>query len=83
MVLLLLICGLVAALLAWCSVGLLSVAMSNLDFLRRHGVMAVAEGGLIQSGWIVLQSIVVLLLYQRFRGIEVELLARWVGKAVD
>jgi hypothetical protein len=80
---LLLLFGLVAVFLAWLSLGLLDVAMSNLGFLRRHGIAAVAAGGLVQTAEIVARSAAVLLLYLAFRGIEVELVARWVGRRDD
>jgi hypothetical protein len=80
---LLLMFGLVAVLLAWLSLGLLDIAMSNLGFLQRHGAAAVAAGGLVQTAEIVAKSAAVLLLYLGFRGIEVELVARWVGRRDD
>jgi hypothetical protein len=69
--------GIFAALLAWVSFGLFNLAMANLAFLTRHGLMAVMEGGLVQTVWIGLKATLALLLYFGFKAIETELISRW------
>lgn len=54
--------------------------MSNVDFLRRHGALAVMEGGLLQMAVIMSKGLGALLAYLAFRGIEGELLRRWTGR---
>jgi hypothetical protein len=80
---LLLLFGMVGALLAWLSVDLLTQAMSNLSFLQRHGAAAVAEGGLWQTTALLSKAAGVLMLYLGFRGIESELLFRWLHRGGD
>ena len=65
---------------AWLSYNLVMVAMSNVDFLRRHGLMAVAEGGLVQLLVISGKGMAAMLAYLAFRVIESELVHRWAGR---
>jgi hypothetical protein len=71
--------ALTAGALAWMSFGLINVAMANVEFLKRHGLMAIREGGLRQAAEIGAQAMVVLLLYFVFKAIETELIHRWRG----
>lgn len=77
---LLLALGAVSVVFAWLTFDLLSLAMSNVDFLRRHGALAVMEGGLLQMAVIMSKGLGALLAYLAFRGIEGELLRRWTGR---
>ncbi len=69
--------GACAILLAWISFGLINVAMANYNFLSRYGLMAIAEGGLVQAIEIAVKSFFALLFYFCFKAIEVELIYRW------
>jgi hypothetical protein len=77
---LLLALGGVSVVFAWLTVDLLTLAMANIDFLRRHGAMAVMEGGLVQFGLNVAKGFAALLAYLAFRGIEAEIMRRWIGR---
>ena len=55
----------------------INVAMANLDFLLRHGLMGIAEGGLLQFLSILAKGFLIVLFYFGFKGIEAELLQRW------
>ncbi|NJM84238.1 MAG: hypothetical protein HC844_18925 [Tabrizicola sp.] len=72
--------GICAMFLAWISFGLINLAMANFDFIRRHGLMALAEGGLLQSLEIGAKAFLALVLYFGFKSIETELIHRWRGK---
>jgi hypothetical protein len=76
---LLLALGLCATVVAWISVGLINLAMANFDFLSRHGLLAVREGGLLQLLGIGLRGTLALLAYLLFKAIEIELIHRWRG----
>ncbi len=69
-----------AVLLAWVSFGLINLAMANFDFLRRHGLMAIAEGGLLQSLVIGAKGLLALICYIVFKSVETELVYRWRAK---
>lgn len=71
--------GISAAVVAWISFGLINLAMANIDFLSRHGLMAVREGGLFQLMGIGLRACGALLAYLLFKAIETELIYRWRG----
>lgn len=77
---LLVVLALSAALVAWISFGLINVAMANFDFLKRHGLMAVREGGLWQAVQIGTRASVALLFYLLFKAVETELIQRWRSK---
>lgn len=76
-VVLILFIGACSIAFAWTTYGLVSIAMANVGFLRQWGVMAVMEGGLWQTLWLVLQAMVSLFSYLGFKGAEYELLHRW------
>ncbi len=63
--------------LAFLSYNLFSLAMANLGFLQKYGLMAVAEGGLLQLMQIGAKGLLALLCYLGFKGAETELIARW------
>ena len=69
-----------ATLVAWISFGLINVAMANIDFLQRYGLMAIREGGLLQAVELGLRGLVALLFYLLFKAIEAELIYRWRNK---
>ena len=75
--LLLLIMAVCAAIGAWFSINLLSIAMANVKFVSEHGWFALKEGGLIQFTSILLKSSAVFLSYLMFKAIETELISRW------
>lgn len=66
-----------ASVLAWLSFGLINLAMANVDFLTRHGLMALHEGGLLQLVGIGLRSAIALAAYVLFKAMETELIHRW------
>ncbi len=72
--------GVFATVLAWTSFGLINLAMANVGFLTRHGLMAVHEGGLIQLLQIGAKAVLALAAYLGFKVIETELIARWRGR---
>jgi hypothetical protein len=69
--------GFSATLVAWISIGLINLAMANLEFLTRYGLLAIREGGLLQALAIGFRGLVVLLAYLMFKAIETELICRW------
>jgi hypothetical protein len=69
--------GICGAGLAWISFGLFNLAMANLAYLTKYGLMAVADGGLLQAVEIGLKSLLALVLYLGFKAIEHELVYRW------
>lgn len=79
-VVLLLTLALSSVLLAWLTFDLITLAMANVDFLRRHGIMAAAEGGALQLLLISGKGFGALLAYLGVRAIETEVLHRWVGR---
>lgn len=69
--------GLCATLVAWISLGLINLAMANYDFVTRHGLLALREGGLLQMLEIGGKGLVVLAAYLVFKAVETELIQRW------
>jgi hypothetical protein len=69
--------GACATLVAWISFDLINVAMANVGFLTRHGLLAIREGGLLQLLEIGAKACVVLASYLVFKAIETELIHRW------
>lgn len=69
--------GAAAGGLAFASVNLFGETMANLAFIRRHGVMAVEEGALLQLARLVLSGAVALVCYLAFKFCEVELSIRF------
>lgn len=76
---LLVLLGLSAVVVAWISFGLINLAMANVDFLARYGLLAVREGGLVQLLEICAKASVALGAYLLFKAIETELIQRWRG----
>ena len=74
---LLVLLGFCATLGAWISFGLINMAMSNFDFLTRHGLLALREGGFVQLLEIGAKASVVLATYLVFKAVETELIYRW------
>ncbi len=64
---------------AWLTYGLITVAMKNVSFLTMHGLMAAVEGGALQLVLICLKGFAALLFYIGFKGIEHELVYRWLS----
>jgi hypothetical protein len=71
--------GLFGTVVAWTSVGLVMLAMANIELLGRRGLMADVDGGLVQFATIVLKATVGLAAYLGFKVAEVELVRRWLG----
>jgi hypothetical protein len=76
---LLLLLGVCATVVAWVSIDLFRLAMANFEFLSRFGTEALREGGLVQLLGIGARAVVVLVVYLGFKGIEAELIHRWRG----
>jgi hypothetical protein len=64
---------------AWNTFGLITLAMANASFLVEHRVMAIVEGGLVQTAVLAARGLAALVFYLGFKGIEAELVARWRG----
>lgn len=79
MILFLLLCN-VSVTFVWLTFVLVMLSMANISFLRRHGVMAIAEGWLVQLLLISGKGMVAMIAYITFRVVEAELLRRWVGR---
>ena len=75
--------GASAVALAFLSVNLFSRAMANLDFIQRHGWVAVQEGALLQLAGLVVWGLCALGVYLVFKACEVELVFRYFQKARD
>jgi hypothetical protein len=73
--------GICAALVAFFSFELINLAVANFDFLSRHRLMAVREGGLVQLLGILARASFVLIAYLMFKAIETELIIRWRAAA--
>ncbi len=66
---------------AWVTFDLVRLAMANSEFLRREGLMtAIMYGGHWQTLEVAAKGVVALVCYLGFKGIERELMTRWVGK---
>jgi hypothetical protein len=72
-----LLLGVCATLVAWISFGLINLAMANFDFISRHGLLALREGGLLQMLEIGGKGLAVLVAYLVFKATETELIHRW------
>ncbi|MGQ0564858.1 MAG: hypothetical protein ACT4OK_07275 [Gemmobacter sp.] len=66
---------------AWLTYGLLAVAMANADFLTMHWLLAAREGGLVQLLVIVTKVLVALFCYIGFKGIEHQVIYRWLDRS--
>jgi hypothetical protein len=69
--------GVCATLGAWISFGLINLAMANYDFVSRHGLLALREGGILQMLEIGGKGLAVLVAYLVFKATETELIHRW------
>jgi hypothetical protein len=66
---------------AWMTFDLARLAMANSDFLWREGfTTAIMYGGHWQTLGIVAKGVGALFCYLGFKGIERELMTRWVGR---
>lgn len=75
--------GLSAVALAFISVNLFAIAMANLDFIQRHGLVALREGALVQLLQLTGTGLVALTCYLVFKICEAELVFRyfrWAGR---
>jgi hypothetical protein len=71
--------GTCATLVAWVSFGLINLAMANYEFVSRHGLLALREGGILQMLEIGGKGLAVLSCYLVFKACETELIHRWRG----
>lgn len=69
--------------LAFLSVNLFARAMANVDFIQRHGWVAVEEGALIQMAGLLGWGLAALFAYLVFKACEVELVFRYFQWARD
>lgn len=72
-----LLAGVSAVIVAYSTVNLLGMSMANLSFLRMHGWDALATGGLVQFSLIVGTGAVALFFFIVFKICEAELVARY------
>jgi hypothetical protein len=64
---------------AWLTFGLVKLAMINVDLLSKYGLMAAFDGGLLQALVLGVKGFAALLCYLGFKGIEHELVYRWLA----
>jgi hypothetical protein len=69
--------GVTAVVFAFVTVNLFTHAMANLDFIQRHGLVAIREGALVQLGLLTLWGVLALISFLVFKACEVELLYRY------
>ena len=69
--------GVFAAVFAFATFNLFHYSMANLSFLKRHGLVAIQEGALIQTIEIVIGGAFALASFFGFKLCEVELIARF------
>lgn len=69
--------GICGAFLAWISFGLFNMAMANLAYLTKFGLMAAVDGGFLQAALIGAKALLALVLYFGFKATEHELICRW------
>jgi hypothetical protein len=62
---------------AFLSFQLVNIAMANLEFILKHGLMGIADGGLLQFLSILAKGLLIVIFYFCFKGMEAELLQRW------
>ena len=72
-----LLAGLLATIFAWNSFNLAQIAMDNSMFIRQNGLMALADGGALQSAQLLLHGLIALAAFVGFKACEVELIRRW------
>ena len=75
--------GVSLAVVACATYNLLNLSMANLAFLRKHGLVALTSGGLVQFVQIVLSGIVALAFFLLYKICESELILRyrrWIGR---
>lgn len=76
-ILVFLMAGIAAIIVAYASLNLLNASMANLHFLREHGWLAVTSGGLVQLLVIILNGAIALLFFLVFKVCESELVLRY------
>ncbi len=69
--------GATAVAFAFITANLFSQAMANLNFIQRHGLVAIQEGALVQLAQLIFWGILALLTFLAFKACEVELLYRY------
>lgn len=69
--------GVALAVVAYASFNLVDMSMANLSFLRRHGLVAVTSGGLVQFLEIGLTATVALTFFLVYKICESELILRY------
>jgi hypothetical protein len=69
--------GVFVVIFAFTSYNLLHFGMANLHFLQKHGLTAIAEGGLLQLLEILLYGAIALLAFIGFKLCESELVIRY------
>jgi hypothetical protein len=74
---LLVMMGLFAAILAWNTIDLALVAMANARLIGNFGLMALMDGGLVQLVEILARGAISLAAFLGFKVCEVELVHRW------
>ncbi len=62
---------------AFITVNLFQQAMANLQFIQRHGLVAIEAGALVQLGQLILWGVLALFNFLVFKACEVELLFRY------
>jgi hypothetical protein len=75
--------GVFAVMLAYSSYNLFHLSMANFGFLRRHGLVAVMEGGLLQLAQITATGAFALFCFFGFKICEIDLTSRyknWVNR---
>lgn len=75
--------GVALAVVAYATFNLVDLSMANLSFLRRHGLVAVTSGGLVQFLEILLTATVALAFFLLYKICESELVIRyrrWLGR---
>lgn len=69
--------GVALAVVAYASFNLVDMSMANLSFLRRHGLVAVTSGGLVQFLEILVTATVALTFFLIYKVCESELVQRY------
>ena len=75
--------GALAVIFAFVTVNLFTVTKANIDFIKRHGALAISEGALVQLAGLILWGLVALATWVGFKICETELIARyrrWVAR---
>jgi hypothetical protein len=75
--------GVALVVVGYATYNLLNLSMANLAFLRKHGLVALSSGGLVQLVQIVLSGTVALTFFLVYKICESELILRyrrWIGR---